>query len=291
MPSPDLVLSVRQISQFPTKQLASADDLVLVQNGGIGGPYETVPAYGITQGALETGGPYALGAVPPADAPGGQLFSDLLITGDEFFFNAYIGAGGIPRYWQSGSAAAISINGGIGLNYAFAGAAGDAISWTQLLNIDTLGNLTQPAGATVVLGRDPINLLDAATMGWTQTYVLDTIQAILEEDFEVGDVFGFVRMDGSTPMTGPLTLSGWAQQPMQAVPLQQAQTMGGAWVDSVPPPNPWPGRFWLDSTIWQTFVWTGSEWIIAVNWTTAPPEPTTGNWDGGTQWDDGTQWS
>jgi hypothetical protein len=287
----DDVRVVKQILQYPTKAEADPTDAILVQNGGLAGPYQAVSARGLVAGALsDPGGAIGIGLNTPADMLTGVVASNATtLNGCTQGFNWYQNGLGGQSALGVGNAILHCFD-GVNLTWSVGQAllAGVQVpSWSPILTLDTLGNITQPAGASITLGRDPINLLDAATMGWTQTYVLDTIQAILEEDFEIGDVFGFVRMDGSTPMTGPLTLAGWATQPMQAVPLQQAQTMGGAWVDSVPPPNPWPGRFWLDSTIWQTFVWTGSEWIIAVNWTTAPP--TGGSvWDGGaSEWDFG----
>jgi len=51
-----LLLNVKQILQYPTKVEAAPSDAFLLQNGGLGGPYQTTNAVGIVQGAFTQGG-------------------------------------------------------------------------------------------------------------------------------------------------------------------------------------------------------------------------------------------
>ena len=69
MPDSDFIVNVRQILQYPTKAEADPTDAILIQNGGLGGPYQAVSAYGLVSGAL--------------DQPGSDLFinGQLIVAG------------------------------------------------------------------------------------------------------------------------------------------------------------------------------------------------------------------
>ena len=56
MPSDDLILSVRQITQYPVKTAVTPSDAVLLQTGGIGGPYAYAAVSDLVATALMTGG-------------------------------------------------------------------------------------------------------------------------------------------------------------------------------------------------------------------------------------------
>lgn len=56
MPADDLVLNVRQIAGYPDAGFASANDAILIQRGGLGGPYLTLTAGELVGTALQSGG-------------------------------------------------------------------------------------------------------------------------------------------------------------------------------------------------------------------------------------------
>ena len=51
----DLVLNVRQIGQYPLETSATAGDLLLLQQGGVGGPYKTINPFALVESALADG--------------------------------------------------------------------------------------------------------------------------------------------------------------------------------------------------------------------------------------------
>lgn len=56
MPSDDLILNVRQITQYPQKTQVGAQDSVVIQSGGLGGPYGSVAATDFVATALSVFG-------------------------------------------------------------------------------------------------------------------------------------------------------------------------------------------------------------------------------------------
>lgn len=61
MPADDLVLNVRQIANYPAVSSAAPSDSVLLQRGGIGGPYASISPSALVSTALSTGGPLNVG--------------------------------------------------------------------------------------------------------------------------------------------------------------------------------------------------------------------------------------
>lgn len=148
-------LTIRQIAQFPSKQLAAPTDFVLLQPA-LGAGYEISSVYGFVQGALESGGPFGLGAVPPADASAGQLFSAsniVLQLNQDLSWNAY-GGEGAALYWQDGPAAAwrFESDGVMRMYAAGPGFAGSAISPIDVFGIDNHGSVAIAYGLSVGLG-------------------------------------------------------------------------------------------------------------------------------------------
>jgi hypothetical protein len=62
MPADDLVLNVKQIAGYPTAYPVAPDDMVLIQRGGLGGPYMSTSAADLVSTALQTGGDFNLDA-------------------------------------------------------------------------------------------------------------------------------------------------------------------------------------------------------------------------------------
>lgn len=106
MPSDDLILNVRQIAGYPDASAAQAGDAVLIQRGGLGGPYYTLTAQEFVGTALAAGGTdmTIAGALTAYTISGGSLafsngvINDLTSTNASFLsLNATAGfIGGEP---------------------------------------------------------------------------------------------------------------------------------------------------------------------------------------------------
>jgi hypothetical protein len=81
MPSSDLILNVRQITGYPPATSASSNDAVVIQRGGLGGPYLSIDAADFVGTALSTGGDMAIG---------GQLMAPSIQAASVQFSNAAI---------------------------------------------------------------------------------------------------------------------------------------------------------------------------------------------------------
>ena len=74
----DLVLDVREITQFPPKVQADPTDAIVIQNGGLGGPYQMVNALGLVVGAVsDPGATIGVGLQVPANAGGGLISTNV----------------------------------------------------------------------------------------------------------------------------------------------------------------------------------------------------------------------
>ena len=77
---------------------------------------------------------------------------------------------------------------------------------------------------------------------------------------------------GGTGVTGPgptgnLLMSNgtaWVSQSGLAGPTGPAGANGPAYIGDTAPATPTSGQFWLDSTTGEFFIYTGTEWVIAV---------------------------
>ena len=123
-----LLVNVRQIGNYPLAHETGESDLVLVQQGGLGGPYASVTAADLVATALANSSMGLGNGVPPDAAPG-QLFADalsLLIAGD-VLWNAYGDAAGTAHYRRAGTAAQFGWSeAGFGLWVMPAGATADS---------------------------------------------------------------------------------------------------------------------------------------------------------------------
>lgn len=74
MPADDLVLNVRQIKQYPPASSAAQGDAILLQRGGLGGPYFSIDAQDFVGSALAGGGSMAInGPLTALSITGGAL--------------------------------------------------------------------------------------------------------------------------------------------------------------------------------------------------------------------------
>jgi hypothetical protein len=82
MPADDLVLNVRQIAGYPPGGVAPPNSALLLQIGGLGGPYQCISPAALVATALQQGGDMAIaGALAVQEVSGGSLqFSNAAIT-------------------------------------------------------------------------------------------------------------------------------------------------------------------------------------------------------------------
>jgi Chaperone of endosialidase len=165
----DLVVNVRQVGSYPLNEDgAGGDDLVLVQQGGIGGPYYTTTPLGLLT-PLEDASLGVGFAVPDNAGPGQVILDDIVLPGDgDILWNAYWTKGGQTAYLGNGVAAVLQFDQSQGFNLALAplGFTGQLVpSWQDLFQI-SLAGAAQLIRGTLTVARDPAAALEVATMGW-----------------------------------------------------------------------------------------------------------------------------
>jgi hypothetical protein len=169
-----LNVTVRQVASYPalTPATLSASDLVLLQQGGIGGPYASVDIGTLVANALSNGLGAGIGVTPPPNIMG-LAASDLTTPfGGTYGWNWYRDQQGVARYWQPGVIGQWQMGGFSPNSLAFylapAGqpnAAVDQATWEVLFNLTFAGDLQLPLG-TLTVARDPVSALEVATLGW-----------------------------------------------------------------------------------------------------------------------------
>ena len=172
MPADDLVLNVRQIGNYPPTGLSFPGDLVVIQRGGLGGPYQSITTQALVATALaQGGGPLDVSTgFAPADAVAPQIFTDNLVValGATHNWNCYFSSvsNGF-NYTTNGAAAAAGYDGNAGFSWSSAppGAAGAVVSLGQLMQLRPNGQLVLFEGQ-INLPRDPMAPTEAATAGW-----------------------------------------------------------------------------------------------------------------------------
>jgi|SRR5580692_3717980 hypothetical protein len=163
MPADDLVLNVKQIAGYTEVGSTLPTDALLLQRGGLGGPYQSISPEALVGTALSgTNIPLQVGQPAPADASGGQVFTDAVVTplGGWFGWNAYDAGGELPSLVPGLGAARLVYTATGFVFQAWTGA------WTNGVYISPLGQITINSGQTIVLGRDPVGGLEAATAQW-----------------------------------------------------------------------------------------------------------------------------
>lgn len=165
----DFVVNVKQIGNYPAIDHVGTGDLVLVQQGGLGGPYKSA-----TQDAfLSLTRKLGVGILPAPDANG--VISSFLITplGRRQGYNFYVDGNGTMRSLQGGPVGQWDFDGGT-LSFAInAASSKDApISqnlWQTAFSISSDGMLD--LFQQVRVGRDPASANELTTMRWVEQFV------------------------------------------------------------------------------------------------------------------------
>ena len=164
MPADDLVLNVRQIAGYNNGLSAEATDAVLIQRGGLGGPYLQLGADALVATALAEGSaPFMAGLAAPSDAAGPQIFTDgiSMSTGGFIFWNAYRTQTADDAPFFAGSSAAFGVDPVAGFELHWAAT---AVEWgPAILTVSPTGLL---AAQQIGLARDPAGPMEAATAQW-----------------------------------------------------------------------------------------------------------------------------
>jgi len=167
-----LQVTVRQVASYP-QALPNAQDLALLQQGGLGGPYAAVTVGSLISAGLIAGPALGVGTAVPADAAPNQVFTGntVLPLDGSRYWNCYVSPSGGPyRYFASGVAGADGFDGTVGFDWLIAapGAAGapfSSLSWSTLMRLSPAGALSLPFG-TLSVARDPGGAMEVANMGW-----------------------------------------------------------------------------------------------------------------------------
>lgn len=175
----DLVLNVKQISNYPAKTNASGLENILLQSG-LGAPYQSITSGALVATALENNGSMGIGyGLPNSPSPtSGQLFASNFIApiNGGFQFNTYLDAQGILRYWNTGAAAdwAYDQNAGFIWRRFPDGAAGTQITFpAPLMALSQSGHLTLYFDTLTVV-RDPAAPFEVATANWVRNNTVQT---------------------------------------------------------------------------------------------------------------------
>lgn len=163
----DLVINVRQIGNYPSAGVG-ANDLVLVQQGGLGGPYVSTTATTFVLDALAESGPLGVGMPAPAGADYPQLFADAfgVAANGSVLFNLYAAASTL-NVWSAGYCGreALSTANGTLLWQLGGGQAGQPAVMSEVMSLTMAGNLSLPFG-TLTVARDPAAGNEVATLNW-----------------------------------------------------------------------------------------------------------------------------
>jgi predicted acyltransferase (DUF342 family) len=218
----DLVINVRQILQYPQKAQANADDALLVQNGGLGGPYQSVTAYGLVVGALDwNGATLGIGGVQvPPDAVGAGVLAVASTTylGCSQGFNWYNNAVGGQSSLQGGGALMSCFDGANwSLNVGSATANAPITNWVETFALGPDGSLSLAgnlgvAGDLGVNGSASIdgdlgvggNATVEGTLGVAGDVQLDGVLTVSSDINGNGNL----NLVGAATIGGPLNVSG-----------------------------------------------------------------------------------
>ncbi|HEX3522722.1 MAG TPA: hypothetical protein VHT52_11625, partial [Stellaceae bacterium] len=203
--SDDFVVNVRQVAQYPFKATVDLTDLLLLQQGGLGGPYRTTNAQGLFAALIGTGG-IALGILPPPSLKG--FLSSFVTTplGARQGFNWYSDQNGVLRYQQNGVAGIWSFaDTQLSFSIAPTGVK-DAQLWPAF-NLWQLGFDGQMKVAQQIeVGRNPGRPNELVTLDYLQTRGVTSFNkrngAIT---LAASDIYFALGLDGRDP----LVTAGW----------------------------------------------------------------------------------
>lgn len=207
--SDDFVLSVRQIMEYPLKGAADPGDAVLMQVGGLGGPYVFTTAYGVAQALGGPDGQVGIGVPLPGDAVGTGVLASHLVTplGCTQGWNWYVNSFGGESYLSPGPAGQWCFDGTtLSWNVAPGGSAGQPIaSFFTPMSLSSIGY--QTLADTLLVSRDPALPLEVATKGYTDTAAQDIIDnSVWSWNGRQGDVvltLADILAVGGAPLSSP----------------------------------------------------------------------------------------
>ena len=171
MPSDDLILNVRQIENYTSTSSAQPTDALLIQRGGLGGPYYSIAAENFVATALSQGGPLMIGNDEPPLSAFDNIFAGGLVFGSGGYIAANIyEATDVPwRFLTNGPGAVFGITPDVGfvIDFASGGAAGapvlaPGIAFIRAMTLTPAGAMTLNIG-TLSVARDPVSPLEVAT--------------------------------------------------------------------------------------------------------------------------------
>jgi hypothetical protein len=165
MPSDDLILNVRQIAGYTPSGVQPTDSVVFQR--GLGGPYLSTSALDFVGNALAEAGPMSVGNVAPPDTAAPQLFTDGLgmVPEGQLMWNCYVG-GGQEKMVAAGAGGRIVVgtDGTMVFQSAAPTGAQTVAQFLTTLELSPTGYAT--VGEQILLARDPISPLEAATAQW-----------------------------------------------------------------------------------------------------------------------------
>lgn len=161
----DFVVAVRQIAQYPAVTAIGPNDVVLLQQSGVGGPYKSATASQFLSGMPGASVGMTTGK-PVAGLATSFVTSQL---GARQGYNWYLDQSGIQRYLQGGVAGIWSFgqDGQLAFSIAPSGTADQQMLFNSpIFQMASDGQLTLQRQISV--GRDPINPTELTTLQWVQ---------------------------------------------------------------------------------------------------------------------------
>jgi hypothetical protein len=210
MPADDLVLNVRQIAGYTATGSAVSSDALLIQRGGLGGPYLSIDAQALVSTALEAAGPFSLGIPIPANTGPNEMYAghyNTALSGGSGYNAYYDPVVGVWRYLGPGPAATLTFgpNAGWLFETSVAGSTGAALGpLDQIFAVSANGNATLELG-TLTVARDPIAPLEVATARWVEAVVAGTLAGLVTSVQQRTGAVWLTVLDipGCAPITSP----------------------------------------------------------------------------------------
>jgi hypothetical protein len=224
----DFVINVRQIGNYKQVQYIGATDLLLLQQGGIGGPYQCVTQDGLLGQVFQR---LNVGILPAPDNKG--IAASYLITplGQRQGFNWYVDADGVQRYLQNGPAgywSQVNTSGELIFASLPPGEKDDAIDttkWNVIFDLTSAGKLTVGG---IDISAPPSAPTDAATVAWVQANTVASFNTrIGAVTLTTADITGA----GGAPLASP-ALSGTPTAPTAAASTSTTQLATTAFVQA-----------------------------------------------------------
>lgn len=178
----DLVINVRQISNYPAQAASDGTETLLMQANGLGGPYQSISADALVATALSnTARSMGVGLTVPNDEAGGAVLSSYFtsVAGGGLKINVYntnsdagtIGPGTSGHSYLTSAAGAIirqePDTADLAIWLAGPGAAQTPITASKVFRLTLTGNAELPLG-TLAVARDPSTPNEVATLRWVQ---------------------------------------------------------------------------------------------------------------------------